>query len=97
MVDVDDGNVMIFYGFIFFKIIIYIRVKMKYIYMYINYVCFYRNIYKINWILCKDVWLEIRFDGLILLILDIDECVLGIYNCFNGYECLNIEGLFRCR
>lgn len=58
---------------------------------------FYCNIHKTNWTSCKDVWLEIGLDGLILLISDIDECALGTHNCPNGYECLNIEGSFRCR
>ncbi|TWW64556.1 Fibulin-1 [Takifugu flavidus] len=28
---------------------------------------------------------------------DIDECVVGTHNCFQGLECINMEGSFLCR
>lgn len=30
-------------------------------------------------------------------ILDMDECVVGFYNCYRDVICENIVGLFRCK
>lgn len=29
-------------------------------------------------------------------ILDNNECLIGIYNCYDVVECMNINGLFYC-
>ena len=37
-----------------------------------------------------------KYKIFVYFFLDQDECEAGTHNCRRGYECVNIEGSFRC-